>query len=236
LGHWPAVIASRLRFAEALERRGDPDDIDTAQEQRTEAAEEAATLAVGVAPVPAPVSVPSGVAVCTRHGVKWRIEVGTRSALVDHSVGMLHLSVLIANPGVEIPAVDLVAGMDVLGQAARTSGMPAQQVLDRAAIQQYRHCLAQLREQIDELESDGNHEAVARAHAERNWLLAELGVSTGLGGRPRAFSDNKERARLAVSRAIRRAIAYAERADPVIGAHLRTTVHTGARCWYRLVH
>jgi hypothetical protein len=228
LGHWPAVVASRLRYAEALERRGDPDDIATANEQRTRAAELADLLNVDLAPPVEP-----SVASCTRHGVKWRIELGTRSVLVEHSIGMLHLAMLLANPGVEVAAIDLVAGMDVLGQAARNSTMPAQQVLDRAAIHQYRQRLTQLREQVEELESDGDREGAARAQAERDWLLRELGVSTGLGGRPRAFSDNKERARIAVGRAIRRALAAIDRVDAVIGAHLRATVHTGARCWYR---
>ena len=37
---------------------------------------------------------------------------------------MLHLAVLLANPGAEIPAVDLVTGVAVLGNAAADTPTP----------------------------------------------------------------------------------------------------------------
>jgi hypothetical protein len=128
---------------------------------------------------------------------------------------MLHLAVLVANPRTEIPAIELVAGVTAL---ARTAGNTAEQpVLDQAAVEQYRRRLTELPEASDE----------------RTWLVAELTANTRPGGRIRTFADNPERARIAVGRAIRRALAHIEHADPVIGAHLRATVHTGIRCWYR---
>src|SRR5262249_38210680 len=135
--------------------------------------------------------------------------------------------------GAEIAAIDLVAGLDALSVSARNSAMPAQRLLDRAAVSRYRQQLAELRERVDELESGGDHEGADRARTERDWLLRELSASTGLGGRPRPFSDNSERARIAVGRSIRRALSTIAQADAIIGAHLRTGVHTGARCWYR---
>jgi hypothetical protein len=236
LGHWPAVAASRLRYAEALERRGEPADGATVAEQRAMAAALAGTggPATGLA-LPAAPALPAGpdLASCSRHGTKWRIGLGSRSTLVGRSIGMLHIAVLIANPGAEIAAIDLVAGLDTLAQAARNSAMPAQQLLDGAAVRRYRNRLAQLSDQADELAADGDHEGADRARAERHWLVRELAAGTRPGGRARAFSDNAERARIAVGRSIRRALSAIEHADPVIGAHLRTSVHTGTRCWYR---
>jgi len=153
--------------------------------------------------------------------------------LVDHSVGMLHLAVLIANPGVEIAAVELAAGAQAIGPALGGAAVSAQPVLDRAAIQRYRQRLSQLREEIEELESSRDDDGVDRARTERDWVLAELAAGTGLSGRPRTFADNNERARLAVGKAIRRALTHIERADATIGAHLRGGVHTGTRCCYR---
>jgi hypothetical protein len=69
--------------------------------------------------------------------------------------------------------------------------------------------------------------------AERDWVLGELTGATGLAGRPRLFPDEAERARIAVGKAIRRTLARLHEADPVIGAHLRDTVHTGMLCSYR---
>jgi hypothetical protein len=225
LGHWPAVAASRLRYAEVLVRRGDPRDTVLADEQRRQADALAATLSLAPGP-------PAGAAVLTRQGVRWRIDLGPRSVLVDHSVGLLHLAVLTANPGVEIAAIDLAAGVAALGAAGNRS-RSAQPVLDRAAVTQYRQRLSRLDEEIDDLVADGDPEAAAKARAERDWLLAELSANAGLGGRGRTFADGRERARLAVGRAIRRAFGHVERADTVIGVHLRAAVHTGAHCWYR---
>jgi hypothetical protein len=63
--------------------------------------------------------------------------------------------------------------------------------------------------------------------------MAELAAGTGLGGRARRFPDSAERARLAVGKAIRRAIARIHQADPSIGEHLHRTVQTGMRCSYQ---
>jgi hypothetical protein len=109
----------------------------------------------------------------------------------------------------------------------------AQPVLDHAAIEQYRQRLSQLRADIEELESRNQPERATQARAERDWLMAELTASTGLSGRARRFPDNPERARLAVGKAIRRAIRRIDAADASTGEHLRRTVHTGIRCVYR---
>jgi hypothetical protein len=143
---------------------------------------------------------------------------------VEHSVGMLHLAVLLANPGTEIPAIELVAGVTALAHAAR--GTTTQPVLDTATVRRYRQRLAELGEPDGDRDGD-------RRRDERGWLLAELAANTRPGGRARAFADDAERARLAVSRAIRRAVGHLDHADPAIGSHLRGAVHTGIRCWYR---
>jgi hypothetical protein len=228
LCHWPALRTSRLRYAQALARRGQPHDIADI------AAATGAEAPARSRPEPAEPIEPAGpagsAATCTREGRRWRIELGSRGTLVGHSIGMLHLAVLLANLGAEIPAIELAAGVAALGHA-RTN-LSAQPMLDRQAIQQYRQRLSQLHAEIDELESRNERERAAGTRKERNWLIAELAAGAGLGGRSRRFPDSAERARLAVGRAIRRAIARIHDADPYIGVHLRNTVHTGMRCSY----
>ena len=73
---------------------------------------------------------------------------------------------------------------------------------------------------------------MARARAERHWLVAQLAGAAGLGGRTRSFPDQGERARVAVGKAIRRAILRVTEEDPIVGEHLRQAVHTGVRCSY----
>jgi hypothetical protein len=215
LGHWPAVIASRRRLAEALNRRGGPADQAEAHRELATATDEASARGVTASDDTA--------ATCTREGRYWRVGLGHRTVLVEHRIGMLHLAVLIANPGQEIDAIELAAGTSALEAAGGTS----QPVLDRAAIRAYHDRLALLRKEIE-----AGHD-VERAQAERDWLVAELAGATGLGGRTRAFAGNRERARIAVGKAIRRAVEHIAKADAVIGEHLATAVRTGMQCSYR---
>jgi hypothetical protein len=181
----------------------------------------------GVSPRPS-----NPAATCVREGRQWRIMLGRRSVLVAHGIGMFHLAVLLANANVEIPALELAAGVTAAGGAHERPSMPAQAVLDRSAIQQYRQQLTRLQEEIEELESSRQPERAARARTERDWIIAELRTGTGLGGRTRGFPDSAERARIAVGKAIRRAITRIHAADQLTGDHLRRSVHTGMRCAY----
>jgi hypothetical protein len=228
LAHWPAVVTSRQRLAQSLTRRARPQDRTEARRELDTAAQEAAALGLAVPGVDRPVA-SGAVVTCTREGRHWRVVLGPRSAVVEHRVGMLHLAVLLANPGQEIDATDLAAGLSALGAGAEESHQP---VLDRAALRSYQDRLARLRREIDDLEASGQAGRAARARAERDWLTSELAAAAGLGGRTRAFTGSRERARIAVGKAIRRAVAFIAEADPVIGEHLAHTVRTGSRCAY----
>ncbi len=124
-----------------------------------------------------------------------------------------------------------MAGLAALSGQAGGGGEP-QPVLDDKALADYRHRVGQLEAEIAGLESAGRHDQAARARAEREWLSAQLASAAGLGGRVRSFPDEPERARVAAGKAIRRALAKIAEADPVIGEHLRQSVHTGLRCSY----
>ena len=117
---------------------------------------------------------------------------------------MAHLAVLIGNPRQEILAVDLVAGLAALSSAVGDLG-PAQPVLDRDAIGEYKKRLHRLEAEVDQQESADSVRA-ASARAERDWLTAQLASPAGFGLRTRSFPDQPERARVAVGKAIRRAL------------------------------
>jgi hypothetical protein len=228
LAHWPAVIASRRRLAQACERRGHPGDADTARLQLDAARIESAALGL-----PFPENLVSGpadmLAECKRAGRQWQLSVRHRRVLVTDSIGMVHLAVLIANPRREILAAELAAGLAAVASSYGGSAT-AHPVLDPDAIAGYRSRLKQLDAELDQLDSDGDE--AERARAERDWITAQLAGATGLAGRTRTFSDQGERARVAVGKAIRRALIRITEADPVIGEHLRQTVRTGVRCSY----
>jgi hypothetical protein len=228
LAHWPALVASRQRLAQAHALRGSPGDADAARRELDAATTEAASAGLPVPDYPAADSAPApAVAEIQRVGRKWRLTLRGRGVLVEDSIGMVHLAVLIANPRHEIQAADLVAGLAGLSGTGGEAGA-AQRVLDPEAIAEYRSRLKRLDTEIDELDPDRTRQA----RAERDWLVAQLSSAAGFGGRTRAFPDQPERARVAVGKAIRRALARITEADGVIGEHLRQTVHTGVRCSY----
>ena len=113
LAHWPAVVASRRRLAQAYQRRGQPGDIDAGRGELATAASEAAALGW---PDPGQGARGSAglVAECHRVGRKWRLSWRDRSVLMEDSIGMTHLAVLVANPRQEILAAELAAGLSGL--------------------------------------------------------------------------------------------------------------------------
>jgi hypothetical protein len=165
--------------------------------------------------------------VWTRWGRQWRIELRGRNAVVEDMVGMRHLATLAANPGVDIPAIHLAEPGRIT-----TVGPGAQPVLDDEALRRYRSRLRELTDELDAAEERGDAGRAGTLRDERDWLLRELRTATGLGGRPRHFADGSERARIAVGKAIRRALDRVAAADAVIGEELRACVETGARCRY----
>jgi hypothetical protein len=245
LAHWPAVVASRQRLAQAYRLRAQPADSGAARSELDTAAGEAAALGIPVfAGRPAAVAggrsdesqgSPEPFAQCRRVGRKWHVTWQDRSVLVEDSIGMTHLAVLIANPRQEIFAADLAAGLAALSAAgdgssrARGSAYP---VLDQAAIGEYRDRLRRLDTELDRLETGGDPDQGAPVRAERDWLVAQLASASGFGGRVRSFPDHPERARVSVGKAIRRALARITEADATLGDHLRQNVHTGVRCSY----
>jgi hypothetical protein len=71
-----------------------------------------------------------------------------------------------------------------------------------------------------------------RLAAEREALLAQLAEAAGVGGRARPTGSARERARVAVRKAIAAAVARIGEADPALGRLLHDTVLTGSSCRY----
>jgi hypothetical protein len=229
LGHWPATALSRHRLAQALAIRGAPGDARTATRLRMEAAAEAAELGMRLPEATGRWARERPyVPVCTPRGRHWRIELRGRSAVVRDMVGVRHLAKLLAHPCVDISAVDL-AGPEAGGTACPA----AQPVLDDESMRRYRVRLRELAGELGAAESRGDARRVDALRHERDWLLREVRAATGLGGRPRHFADSPERARIAVGKAIRRALEHITEADAVIGEELRAGVETGTLCCYR---
>lgn len=245
LGHWPAAVLTRVRLAQALDRRGQPADLTEANRHRQLAAQDAAEFGMPWAARATPAPAVNGAetdarahrrngqpAICQRRGRHWEITVGRSSVRIGHSRGLQHLAILIANPGQEIQALELAVG-PAGGDSPRPELTTRQPILDDVAKRQYRDRLARLQEQIETCESRRDFDRAERFRTERDWIFAELAATAGLAGRSRIFASSEERARIAVGKAIRRTLDHIMRADPAVGDHLRDAIHTGTRCSYR---
>jgi len=167
------------------------------------------------------------------------VQYGRTVVRLPRSLGLSYLAVLVANPGTEIAAARLVAmGSGATAPAARHTDAPAtptraaDDVLDRTALTAYRQRLVELEAELGEARDWNDPARVDALEWEREFVLAELAGSLGLGGRPRRFTDEAERARVNVTRAIRSAIRKIGDQQPDLGRHLDACITTGARCCY----
>lgn len=243
LGNRPFEAVIDAQLAAALHRRGRPDDRDEAARLLAEAVTvgTACGLAARVSrwqadatarradrPAPAVRAIPHqhGSLEQLRRG--WRVGIDGRSVTVEHAVGMRYLAELIVRPDTDIPAGVLSAAVT----RAEPDASPGAPMLDPRALADYRRRIARLDRELDEADRVGDQVRARRAADERSWLVDRLRRDTGLCGRSRRFSDDAERCRMRVSKAIRRAISRVGGADPVLGRALESRIRTGYVCRY----
>lgn len=173
-----------------------------------------------------------------REGELWVLTYQGATARVRDAKGMHDLARLLANPGAEIPALDLVAGIAAPTVLARVEGIrvaaPADtgELLDARARAEYRSRIEELEADIAAAERDNDPVRLEGARRERDQLVTVLAAAYGLGGRPRRGGDPAQRARWTVTWRLRDSIARIGRAHPALGRHLRNSVRTGIFCGY----
>jgi tetratricopeptide (TPR) repeat protein len=156
------------------------------------------------------------------------------SARLPDTKGLGYLAELLARPGVECHALDLVdrvEGLSADGVDRRALG-DAGELLDSRARAAYRQRVEALRTEIDDALATGQLEAAEARQDELDALVGQLAAAFGLGGRNRRAASAAERARLNVTRALRAAIARLADALPEAGSVLDRRVRTGLYCAY----
>jgi tetratricopeptide (TPR) repeat protein len=185
-------------------------------------------------------SVPD-VSVFCHEGDYWSLKFEGRTVRVRDLKGMHYLARLLARPGREFHALDLVAAERVgeaRSESSLTSELPgiafgdAGEMLDARAKSAYRRRLAEIQDDIAQARTLGDSERESQADAERDFLSRELSRAVGLGGRDRRAASASERARVGVTRAIRYAMARIGEHHPLLGEHLNLAIRTGTYCGY----
>jgi tetratricopeptide (TPR) repeat protein len=201
--------------------------------------------AAGAASVPAGDAERAGEFVFHREGQYWSLTFDGRTVRVRNLKGLRYLALLLAQPGQEFHVLDLVTiesggptgpGADgAQGLSFRTRS-DAGEMLDAQARAAYRRRLAEIDEDLEEARGSADAEREEQALAERDFLIRELARAFGLGTRSRVAGSTSERARAAVTRAIRQAIVRLHEHHPRLGEHLDQTIQTGTHCSYRPDH
>jgi len=259
LGYRPMLAVIDFDEARMRVRRGEDGDVDRARELIRSATERAEAVGVPrlgerltraeamlppeVAGKPA-ASVPSdgpATGVLAREGDVWRLDYEGRVLRVRDAKGMRHLALLLANPGIEFHAVEVAGSGEGVGSAggAEADGLSVRAgtgdagvALDAQAKAEYRARLEDLRADIEEAEAFNDPERAARAREEMEFIGQELSSAVGLGGRDRRAASAAERARVNVTRALKREIRRIADQDERLGRELSTTVRTGTFCAY----
>lgn len=164
-----------------------------------------------------------------RHGEFWTLRYDGLETHLGDCRGLQHIARLLATPGEPVHALELTTGH--AGSCA-LRGTVETAALDATARAAYRGRLAAL---DAEIETARDHADLARAELaahEREFLMGELSRSVGLHGRDRALGSPVERARVAVTKAIRTATRHVHAHHTSLGAHLEACVRTGTWCCY----
>jgi tetratricopeptide (TPR) repeat protein len=186
-------------------------------------------------------------AVLRREGEYWTITYDCTTSRLKDARGLHYIVNLLAHPGQEIRALDLSAlsgetsadGVEppAAEDLARSNTLAsdlgdAGELLDEQAKVAYQRRLAELRDELDDAREFGNRERVEQAEVEIEALAHELKGAIGLGGRRRRAASSSERARTAVTRSIKLALAKINENNPALGKLLSTTIRTGTFCSY----
>ena len=180
-----------------------------------------------------------------REGDYWTVGYTNVFRLRDGK-GVRYLAALIADPGREFHALDLLARANLAGTRTGSSqlragtqdgfsidvGSSAGDALDDTARAAYRARLRELSSDLVEAEAFNDPERAERVRSEIDVLEAELAMAFGLGGRARPSVSAAERARQSVTKALRDALARIEPHDASLHAHLVRSIRTGLYCVY----
>ena len=182
-----------------------------------------------------------------REGEYWTIAYDGATARLKDAKGFHYVAYLLGHPGQEIRALDLVTrigggGEEPLGTASaedfgRSDTVAgdlghAGEVLDAQAKAAYHRRLTELQEELEEARELGNEEHAEKAEDEIEALGRALKGAIGLAGRDRRAASSTERARIAVTKAIRLSLGKVAENNPALGKLLSTTIKTGTVCAY----
>ena len=177
-----------------------------------------------------------------REGDYWTVHFDGRIIRVKDLKGIRYLARLLTAPAQEFHVLDLIAAEHLrhpdTREPSHSDGLEstlgdAGEILDAQARTAYRRRLEEIDHDMDDARASGDLGRVQQAEVERDFLVRELSNAFGIGGRSRKAGAASERARVAVTRALRTAIRHIGDHHKALGEHLDHAVRTGTYCSYQ---
>ncbi len=153
-------------------------------------------------------------------------------------IGLHYLAVLLGHPGREFVATDLAAAVHGAQEEATfdAGGRPAlgasEPYFDERTRREYAQRLRDLRAVVEEAQALNDRDRASRAQAEIDVLTEELQRGLGIGGRVRQSGSPIERARVALTHAIKATLRAIAKCDAELGHYLAATIKTGTYTSY----
>jgi len=178
-------------------------------------------------------------------GQFWTISYEGRTFRLKDSKGLQYLAFLLAHPGKEYHAQQLISEIEgnALGHGDTYTIIERQfpddglsisslgdtgPILDDQARKAYKQRLDDLAAELKEARKFNDYERAERLEEEMEALTKELATAYGLGGRARRLADPGEKARKAISKATGRALAHIRENDKNLWRHLQNTLSRGS--------
>ncbi|GIW45941.1 MAG: hypothetical protein KatS3mg077_3223 [Candidatus Binatia bacterium] len=154
-----------------------------------------------------------------REGEYWVVAFGEQEVRLRHRLGLEYLAKLVAAPRQPWHCLDLAAGpgFRVVGREGKEGARDLRTLREHWQV---------LDEEIAEAERNQDLGRVNRLQQEREQLLRYMEAIR------RGPASDAERARVAVHKAVRRALAAIEVAQPQLAKHLKASLRLGYNCVY----
>jgi hypothetical protein len=179
-----------------------------------------------------------------RDGEMWRLSFEGTSVVVRHRIGLSYIVELLRSPGKPHDCQELQAAVSQ-GPNGRTlateqdaqpftvDGSEHQEILDYAARKQYRDRLIELESELKDADTNNDIGLRENLIAEKHFIEDELTKAAGILGRSRLFSTAANKARKAVSAAVRNSLKAIQKPHPELASHLSKYIEFGSECRYR---
>jgi hypothetical protein len=181
-----------------------------------------------------------------KKGQYWTISFEGQNFPLKDSKGLQYLAFLLAHPGQNFHAYEILSGVDgeepmpghsvtnkmreqhFIEDGLKISSLgDAGPLLDNQAKKQYKKRLEELRKELEEAKEFSHIEQAERAQEEMEALEDALTAAFGLNGRARKGGDPNERARKTLSTAIRRTLVHIKKENIDLWRHLKDFLDLG---------